>query len=57
MLQSYDPIELSQNPYWMELIELYTSLKKMLPQEYIETMGSEAILPSMYDETGKTDAV
>ena len=35
MLQNYDPIELSQNPYWIELLELYNSLKKMLPEKYI----------------------
>merc|ERR1712156_304171 len=42
MLQNYDPIELSQNPYWIELLELYNSLKKMLPEKYIETMGTDA---------------
>ena len=40
MLQTYDPVELSQNQYWIELLELYNSLKKMLPEDYKESMGS-----------------
>merc|ERR1711935_148711 len=42
MLQNYDPIELSQNPHWIELLELYDSLKKMLPEKYIESMGTDS---------------
>ena len=33
MLKVYDQMELAQNPYWIELVELYDSLKKMLPPE------------------------
>ena len=40
MLQTYDPMELSQNPYWMELLQLYNSLKKMLPEKYIQAWTS-----------------
>ena len=40
MLATYDPVELAQNPYWMELLELYDALKKMLPEEYLEAMGN-----------------
>ena len=43
MLKVYDPIELAQNPYWMELVELYDSLKKMLPPEYLYVVGGKAI--------------
>ena len=39
MLNNYDPMELAQNPYWMELLELYDSLKKMLPEDYLESVG------------------
>ena len=53
MLQTYDPIELSQNPYWIELLELYNSLKKMLPEKYVETMDSEKSFP-LYEEMEKS---
>ena len=62
MLQTYDPMELSQNPYWMELLQLYNSLKKMLPEKYIQGSQkeisdqkeiSQAILPLMYEEAEK----
>ena len=36
MLSTYDEMELAQNPHWMELLELYDSLKKMLPEDYLE---------------------
>ena len=38
MLTTYNPVELAQNPHWMELLELYDSLKKMLPPEYLEQL-------------------
>jgi len=62
MLQTYDPMELSQNPYWMELLQLYNSLKKMLPEKYNQGSQkeisdqkeiSQAILPLMYEEAEK----
>ena len=40
MLASYDASELAQNPYWVELVELYDSLKKMLPPEYLKSVGN-----------------
>ena len=42
MLNIYDPIQLAKNPYWMELVELYDSLKKMLPPEYLTAAGGKA---------------
>ena len=36
MLNKYNEMELAQNPHWMELLELYDSLKKMLPEDYFE---------------------
>ena len=36
MLNKYNEMELAQNPHWMELLELYDSLKKMLPEDYLE---------------------
>lgn len=36
MLSRYDEMELAQNPHWMELLELYDSLKKMLPKDYLK---------------------
>ena len=41
MLNVYDPTELSKNPYWVELVELYKSLKKMLPPDYIMAAGGK----------------
>ena len=38
MLTTYNPVDLAQNPHWMELLELYDSLKKMLPPEYLEQL-------------------
>ena len=38
MLTKYNPVELAQNPHWMELLELYDSLKKMLPPDYLEQL-------------------
>ena len=40
MLSTYDEMELAQNPHWMELLELYDSLKKMLPVDYLEQLGT-----------------
>ena len=40
MLSNYDASELAQNPYWIELVDLYNSLKKMLPKEYLMTVGN-----------------
>lgn len=34
MMQTYDPEELAQNPYWIELLDLFASLEKMLPENY-----------------------
>ena len=53
MLQTYDPVELSQNQYWIELLELYNSLKKMLPESYKESMGSDKS-QSAFDEIDKS---
>ena len=36
MLNKHNEMELAQNPHWMELLELYDSLKKMLPEDYLE---------------------
>ena len=35
MLSMYNEMELAQNPHWMEILELYDALKKMLPADYI----------------------
>merc|ERR1712108_101774 len=43
MLRNYDPVELAQNPYWMELLELYEALKKMLPADYLDTIGDNPV--------------
>ena len=45
MLSNYDAVELAQNPHWMELLELYDSLKKMLPPDYLERMGHPPAIP------------
>ena len=45
MLNSYDPVELANNPHWMELLELYDSLRKMLPPEYLARMGNSPAIP------------
>ncbi len=45
MVRQYDPVELAENPYWMELLELYDSLKKMLPPEYLATVGNTNPIP------------
>ena len=41
MLNLYDPMELAKSPYWMELIELYDTLKKMLPPKYLYSVGGK----------------
>lgn len=38
MMQTYDPEELAQNPYWIELLDLFASLEKMLPENYERTI-------------------
>ena len=45
MLNTYDAVELAQNPHWMELLELYDSLRKMLPPDYLERMGNSPAIP------------
>ena len=35
MLRLHDPADLAKNPHWMEMLELYDAMKKMLPEEYI----------------------
>lgn len=46
LLKTHDPEVLAADPYWHELLDLYNSLKKMLPQDYLENqspMGSNAL--------------
>ena len=45
MLRLHDPVELAQSPDWMELVELYDAMKKMLPAEYLASMGGYATVP------------
>ena len=45
MVRVHNPMELAQNPHWMELLELYDSLKKMLPPEYLATVGDTNPIP------------
>jgi hypothetical protein len=45
MVRTHDPQELADNPHWMELLELYDSLKKMLPLEYLATVGNANPIP------------
>ena len=33
--------ELNQNPHWLELVDLYESMKKILPEGYHEQHGYE----------------
>ena len=33
--------ELNQNPHWLELVDLYESMKKILPKDYHEEHGYE----------------
>ena len=33
--------ELNQNPHWLELVDLYESMKKILPEGYHEQQGYE----------------
>lgn len=39
MARSHDPLDLAQNPHWVELLELYDALKKMLPEDYVSSNG------------------
>ena len=39
MLRYHSPVDLAQSPDWMEMVELYDAMKKMLPPEYIRAMG------------------
>lgn len=45
MVRLHNPIVLARNPYWMELLEFYDTMKKMLPNEYLETVGYEDPIP------------
>ncbi|TRY61418.1 hypothetical protein TCAL_15000 [Tigriopus californicus] len=44
MARSHDPVELAQNPHWLELLELYDALKKMLPEDYVNSNGGEGAM-------------
>ena len=35
MTGKYDLQELASNPHWVELVDLYESMKKILPEEYL----------------------
>jgi hypothetical protein len=37
MIGKYDLKELAANPHWVELVDLYESMKKILPAEYLES--------------------
>ena len=37
MLARYKLRELEANPYWIELVDLYETMKKILPAEYLES--------------------
>jgi hypothetical protein len=45
MVRTHSPLDLAQNPHWMELLELYDAMRKMLPQEYLESVGNENPIP------------
>ena len=45
MVKVHDINQLASNPYWIELLELYDAMKKMLPPEYLETVGYEDPIP------------
>ena len=45
MVRTHDPQELAANPHWMELLELYDAMKKMLPQEYLRAVGGDNPIP------------
>lgn len=41
LLRIYDSRELALNPYWIELLDLYNSLKKMLPEHYLRAVENQ----------------
>lgn len=41
MLRTYNHRELAQNPYWIELLDLYNSLAKMLPEKYLKSVENQ----------------
>ena len=45
MVRQHKPAELAKNPYWMELLELYDAMKKMLPQDYLAVVGYKDPIP------------
>jgi alpha-galactosidase/6-phospho-beta-glucosidase family protein len=45
MLRRHDPSDLAQSPDWLELLELYDAMKKMLPASYLRSMGGYAYIP------------
>ena len=51
MAQSHTIDELNQNPHWLELVDLYESMKKILPEGYHQQHGFEDEDPmaTLYD--------
>ena len=41
MVRTHSLADLAQNPHWMELLELYDAMKKMLPEDYLDAVGGE----------------
>ncbi len=46
MLRYHDPEDLAQSPDWLELLELYDAMKKMLPSDYLMAVGGFADIPA-----------
>ncbi len=46
MLRYHDPEDLAQSPDWLELLELYDAMKKMLPSDYLTAVGGFADVPA-----------
>ena len=51
MAKSHTIDELNQNPHWLELVDLYESMKKILPEGYHQQHGHEEEDPlaTLYD--------
>jgi hypothetical protein len=45
MMRTHAPLELAQNPLWIELLELYDATKKMLPEEYLRSVATDSPIP------------
>ena len=48
MVGRYDLKELAANPYWVELVDLYETMKKILPANYLESQ--EAADPMQFSQ-------